>query len=94
MARLAMGKGLDALFNDHIDATTEKEGFVDIRLSEIEPNRNQPRKDFDKEQLEALSNSIKIHGVIQPILVCPGRKRILYDNSRRKKMESRKNGRS
>jgi ParB family chromosome partitioning protein len=72
MARIAMGKGLDALFNDHIDASTEKDGFVEIRLSEIEPNRNQPRKDFDKEQLEALAASVKIHGVIQPILVCPG----------------------
>jgi len=72
MARIAMGKGLDALFNDHIEATTEKEGFVEIRISEIEPNRDQPRKFFDKEQLISLSESIKQHGVIQPVLVRRG----------------------
>ena len=69
MARKVIGKGLDALFMDHVEATTEKEGFVEIRLSEIEPNRDQPRKEFDAQQLEALAASIKNHGVIQPILV-------------------------
>ncbi len=48
-----------------------KDRIVEISLSKIEPNPNQPRKNFDREALEELSQSIKQHGVIQPIIVVP-----------------------
>lgn len=71
-----LGQGLDALFskNDSIDEDTQKEqGEVRIiRTSLIEPRRDQPRKNFDREQLQALANSISEHGVIQPIIVTEG----------------------
>ena len=47
----------------------ENSGQIYLRVSEIEPNRNQPRKKFDKEALEELADSIKTHGLIQPIVV-------------------------
>ena len=62
-----MGKGLDALF---IDNTTDN-GAVTLRISEIEPNRSQPRKEFDESALADLADSIREHGVIQPLLVRP-----------------------
>lgn len=62
-----LGKGLDALF---IDNTTDN-GAVTLRISEIEPNRGQPRKEFDESALADLADSIREHGVIQPLLVRP-----------------------
>ncbi len=62
-----LGKGLDALF---IDNTTDN-GPVTLRISEIEPNRSQPRKEFDPAALADLADSIREHGVIQPLLVRP-----------------------
>lgn len=62
-----LGKGLDALF---IDNTTDN-GAVTLRISEIEPNRSQPRKEFDESALADLADSIREHGVIQPLLVRP-----------------------
>lgn len=71
-----LGQGLDALFSKSgsIDEDTQKEqGEVKmIRTSLIEPRRDQPRKNFDREQLQALANSISEHGVIQPIIVTEG----------------------
>jgi len=71
-----LGQGLDALFtkSGSIDEDTQKEqGEVRmIRTSLIEPRRDQPRKNFDREQLQALANSISEHGVIQPIIVTEG----------------------
>ena len=64
-----LGKGLDALFDVKETTSEEKEQLHEIRISLIEPNREQPRKVFDEEQLEALSDSISKHGVIQPIIV-------------------------
>lgn len=64
-----LGKGLDALFLDN--STEEKGGSVTVSLNEIEPNRDQPRKDFDEEALAELAESIALHGVIQPLLVRP-----------------------
>ncbi len=64
-----LGKGLDALFDVKEPAVEEKEELSEIRISLIEPNREQPRKVFDEEQLKALSESISRHGVIQPIIV-------------------------
>lgn len=61
-----LGKGLDALFEDNIN---ESQGVQTIRLSEIEPNKNQPRRHFDEAAITALADSIRQHGLIQPILV-------------------------
>lgn len=64
-----LGKGLDALFLDN--STEEKGGSVTVNINDIEPNRDQPRKDFDEEALRELADSIALHGVIQPLLVRP-----------------------
>lgn len=63
-----LGKGLDALF---VDNDTKDSGNMSLRISEIEPNAEQPRKAFDEEALMELADSIRIHGVIQPLLVRP-----------------------
>lgn len=63
-----LGKGLDALFADNSTIEEGKE-IQTLRLSEIEPNRNQPRKEFDREALQQLADSIREHGVLQPLLV-------------------------
>lgn len=49
----------------------DKKNILNIKIIDIEPNRDQPRKKFDKEKLEALSRSIQEHGLVQPILVKP-----------------------
>lgn len=64
-----LGKGLDALFLDN--STEEKGGSVTVSINDIEPNREQPRKDFDEKALSELAESIAQHGVIQPLLVRP-----------------------
>ena len=70
-----LGKGLDALFSDKTvieDIKEEKrdgEKIQKIKIIDIEPNRNQPRRVFDMEAIEELAESIKIYGVIQPIIV-------------------------
>lgn len=63
-----LGRGLDALFNEN---AADSEGAVAVKLTEIEPNRDQPRKDFDEEALGELAESIAKHGLIQPIVVRP-----------------------
>ena len=63
-----LGKGLETLFNEN---ATDNEGAVTLNINEIEPNRNQPRKDFDEEALNELADSISRHGLIQPIVVRP-----------------------
>lgn len=63
-----LGRGLDALFNEN---ATEEGGVVTVNLNDIEPNREQPRKDFDEEALAELAESIAEHGLIQPIIVKP-----------------------
>ena len=63
-----LGKGLDLLFNEN---ATDNEGAVMLNINEIEPNRNQPRKDFDEAALNDLADSIAQHGLIQPIVVRP-----------------------
>lgn len=74
--KTGLGKGLDALFGDsNIMEDMKKEEKQDgevvenIKVIEIEPNRKQPRKNFDEEAIEELADSIKIYGVIQPIIV-------------------------
>lgn len=68
MAIGGLGAGLDTLFSDN---TSEVQVKKTLRTSEIEPNRNQPRKTFSEEAITALADSIREHGILQPILVRP-----------------------
>ena len=61
-----LGKGLNAIFRDEAAAEESVKG---LRLSDVEPNKDQPRHDFDAEKLSDLAESIKQHGVITPITV-------------------------
>ncbi len=63
-----LGRGLDSLFNEN---ATDEGGIITVNLNDIEPNRAQPRKDFDEESLSELAESIAEHGLIQPIVVKP-----------------------
>lgn len=69
--KTGLGKGLDALFANNINDEEIKENEVieKLKITEVEPNRNQPRKNFDEEALDELAESIKRYGVIQPIIV-------------------------
>ncbi|MDY4397658.1 MAG: ParB/RepB/Spo0J family partition protein, partial [Eubacteriales bacterium] len=62
-----LGKGLDALLGDYQQPPQENVKEVDVYL--IDTNSSQPRKSFDKEKLDELANSIKNHGIVQPIVV-------------------------
>ena len=64
-----LGKGLGALMNtdEAIDVTQEQ--TITLKISQIEPNKEQPRTEFDQEKLETLADSIKKYGVLQPIVV-------------------------
>ncbi len=64
-----LGKGLEALFEDSRDDS--QSGVTTVRISEIEPNLSQPRKQFDEEALSELADSIAAHGVLQPLLIRP-----------------------
>ncbi len=66
-----LGRGLDALLVDNSIENTSSSSAVKLKLNEIEPNKNQPRKNFDDEALSELAASIEKHGVIQPLLVRP-----------------------
>lgn len=66
-----LGRGLDTLFADQTGLSTEDSGTSTVRISEIEPNLSQPRKDFDEAALNELADSIASHGVLQPLLVRP-----------------------
>lgn len=64
-----LGKGLDTIFAEN--ETEESNSPVMLKISEIEPNRSQPRKDFDENALSDLAQSISQHGLLQPLLVRP-----------------------
>jgi len=64
-----LGKGLGALLGDFDDAPLEKSAYQLLPIYKVEPNPDQPRQDFDEEELEALAESIRIHGIIQPLTV-------------------------
>jgi ParB family chromosome partitioning protein len=66
--RSALGKGLGALIPD-IDVTPLKDSIMEIDINEIEQNLVQPRKKFDEEKLQQLADSIKEHGIVQPVIV-------------------------
>lgn len=67
--RGGLGKGLGAIFIEN--DTEDRNATVTLKISELEPNRNQPRKEFDEKALTELAESIREHGLIQPILVRP-----------------------
>ena len=72
--RKGLGRGLEALIvNTEVDLDEAKESDVlkNIAIDEIKPNENQPRKTFDQDKIAELADSIKEHGVIQPIVVRP-----------------------
>ncbi len=65
-----LGRGLDSIFADnYIEVASKEEGIQTLRISQIEPKADQPRKHFDEEALLELSDSIKAHGLLQPIIV-------------------------
>lgn len=64
-----LGRGLDAIFAEN--SNLEGEGTVTVRIDEIEPNRDQPRKEFESGALAELAESIAQHGVLQPLLLRP-----------------------
>ena len=69
LKKRGLGKALDSIFAENTAETTE--GAVNVKISEIEPNREQPRKEFDSEALSELADSISQHGVLQPLLLRP-----------------------
>lgn len=65
-----LGRGIESLFIDN--SVEDNDSSVNkLRIMEIEPNRNQPRKDFDEKALSELAESIEQHGVLQPLVVRP-----------------------
>ena len=66
-----LGRGLDALFADNSIEEIASTSAVKLKIMDIEPNRDQPRKIFDEDALAELADSIAKHGVIQPLLVRP-----------------------
>lgn len=76
-----LGKGVDSLIPDTgktvqpepkvklVEKVVEKPTEIKLKISQVEPNRGQPRKNFDKEALEELAESIRQHGVLQPLIV-------------------------
>ena len=77
MAKKGLGKGLDALFGDAKADDVLSPGVsesvdgkvINLKIIDVEPNKDQPRTDFDDEALEELADSIRQHGVITPIVV-------------------------
>ena len=63
-----LGRGLDSLFSEN---ATDDNIAIELRLSEIEPNKDQPRVHFDEEALQELADSIEKHGLLQPLVVRP-----------------------
>ena len=64
-----LGKGLGALLGDFSEEAVQSSAYQILPIYKVEPNPNQPRQDFDQEELQALADSITVHGVIQPLTV-------------------------
>lgn len=69
MAKAKLGRGLGSLLDDGQITVDENDVIKTLRITQVEPNKNQPRHKFDKDKIDELSESIKEHGVIQPIIV-------------------------
>lgn len=71
MVKKGLGRGLDALFvtDEAEEKTDENKEFITVNTAFVEPNRDQPRKSFDPEELSELAQSVKKYGIIQPITV-------------------------
>ena len=78
MSNKGLGKGLNALFgiydeevsNTNItNQNTNNGGVLEVEIQKIHPNPNQPRKNFDEDALKELAASIKVHGIVQPIVL-------------------------
>ena len=67
MAKKGLGKGLSALIPES-EEQNEK-GVIELKITEVEPNENQPRRNFNQEALNSLAESIKEHGIVQPIII-------------------------
>lgn len=70
MAKRRIKSDFSSIFDDN-NLAEDSENLSSLRLTELEPNKNQPRKNFDKEALEQLATSIRENGVLQPLLVRP-----------------------
>ena len=68
-AQKGLGKGLGALLGDFDREVPDKTPWRSLPIHKVEPNPGQPRRDFDEEELQALAESIGIHGIIQPLTV-------------------------
>lgn len=68
-SKKGLGKGLGALLEDFGTEAVETSAYRALPIYKVEPNPNQPRQDFDPEELEALADSIRTHGIIQPLTV-------------------------
>ena len=68
-AQKGLGKGLGALLGDFAEEPQEKSAYQSLPIYKVEPNPDQPRKDFNPEELENLAESIRVHGLIQPLTV-------------------------
>ena len=64
-----LGKGMGALFDGFEEVSTQKGPYQLLPIHKVEPNPDQPRQDFDEEELSALADSISVHGIIQPLTV-------------------------
>ena len=69
MVRKALGRGLDALLPGPVSAVEKAEGVTEVDIDRVRPNVRQPREEFSSGSLESLAESLRTHGLLQPIVV-------------------------
>ncbi|MCH5185157.1 MAG: ParB/RepB/Spo0J family partition protein [Oscillospiraceae bacterium] len=94
MSKKGLGKGLGALLDmSQSDIGTDDNNKIsELKITDVEPNRQQPRKKFDEEKLNALADSIAKHGVIQPIIVTKSNDRYIITAGERRWRAAKKAG--